>query len=110
MVLLGLHTLLTMNRVYDDGYSPGGRGNVKIKVCVIDEGGSFFLLRAHAPQCTLLLTWREMLKNDYDQWVRQGRAEELNKLQKTPFSLPVQGGGCMHNVSVRVQFRFALFR
>ena len=88
-----------------DGYRPRGRGNVNIKVCVIDEGGSLFPLRAHVPQCILLLTWREMLNNDYDQWVRQGRAEKLNKLQKTLFSLPVQWGGCTHNVSVRVQFR-----
>ena len=47
-----------------------------------------------------------MLKNDYDLWVRRGRAEELNKLQKTLFYLLVQRGGCKHNVSVRVQFRF----
>ena len=63
------------------GTGPKGGGN--IKVCVIDEGGSLFPLRAHVPQYTLLLTWREMLKNEYDQWVRQGRAEELNRLQKT---------------------------
>ena len=94
--------------VYADGYRPRGRGNVNIKVCLIDEGGSLFPIRAHIPQCTLqlLLTWREMLKNDYDLWVRQVRAEELNKLQKTPFCLPVRRGGCTHNVGVRVQFRF----
>ena len=79
--------------VYADGYRPRGRGNVNVKVCLIDEGGSLFPIRAHIPQCTLLLTWREMLKNDNDQCVRQGRAEELNKLQKTRFCLPVQVGG-----------------
>ena len=92
--------------VYADRYRPRGRGNVNIKVCLIDEGGFLFPIRAHIPQCTLLLTWSEMLKNDYDLWVRQGRAEELNKLQKTPFCLPVRWGGCAHNVGVQVQFRF----
>ena len=89
-----------------DGYRPRGRGNVNIKVCVIDEGVSLFPFRAHVPQCTLMLTWREILKNEYDQWVRQGRAEELKKLQKSLFGLPVQWGGCTHNGSFRVQFRF----
>ena len=49
-----------------------------------------------------------MLKNDCDQWVRQGRAEELNELHNTPFCVPVQWGGSTHNVSVGVQFRFFL--
>ena len=67
--------------VYADGYKPRGRGNVNIKVCLINDG--FFPKRAHFPQCTSLLTRRETLKKDYDLWVHQGRAEELIKLRRT---------------------------
>ena len=63
-----------------------------MKVCVIDEGGSLIPLTAHISPCTLLLTWRKMLKNDYNQWVLPGHAEQPNKLQKTLFAFLCSGG------------------
>ena len=72
--------------VYADGYRPRGRGSVNTKVCVIDMEGSLFPHVNHVPQCSTMVTWREMLKNTYNQWVREGRTQELNRLRQTPFT------------------------
>ena len=52
--------------VYADGYTPRGRGNVNTKVCVIDMEGSLFPHVNQVPQCSTMVTWREILKNTYD--------------------------------------------
>ena len=91
--------------VYADGYRPRGRGNVNTKVCVIDMEGSFFPHVNHVPQCSTMVTWREMLKNAYDQWVREGRTQELNRLRQTPFTLLVKWQGHTSNTLVCVTFR-----
>ena len=76
--------------VYADGYKPRGRGNVNTKVCVIDMEGSLFPHVTHVPKCSTMVTRREMLKSTYDQWVREGHTQELNRLRQTPFTLPVK--------------------
>ena len=52
-----------------------------------------------------MVTWREMLKTTYDQWVREGHTQELNRLRQTPFTLPVKWQGHTSNALVRVTFR-----
>ena len=91
--------------VFADGYRPRGSGNVNTKVCVIDMEGSLFPLVNHLPQCSTIVTWREMLKNTYHPWVREGRTQELKRLRHTPFTLSVKWQGHTASTLVRVAFR-----
>ena len=91
--------------VYAHGYRPRGRGNVNTKVCVIDMEGSLLPHVNHVPQCSTMVSGREMLKNTYNQWVGEGRTEEHNRLRHTPFTLPVKWQGHTSNTLVRVTFR-----
>ena len=91
--------------VYADGYRPRGRGNVNTKSCVIDMEGLLFPHVNHVPQCNTMVTCSEMLKNRYNQWVREGRSQELNRWCQTPFTLPAKWQGHTSNTLVRVTFR-----
>ena len=91
--------------VYADCYRPRARGTVNAKVCVIHMEGSLLPHVNYMLQCITMVTWREMLKNTYHKWVREGRTQQLNRLRQTPFTPPVKWRGHTSTTLVRVTFR-----
>ena len=92
--------------VYADGYHPRGRGTINTKICILDEHGGLFPRQQNLPRCSMMLAWREMLKEAYENWVKEGRPVEFNTLNGASFSLPIRWEGKQYKTVVRIHFRF----
>ena len=90
--------------LYGDGYSPRGRPNVTTKLALLDKSRTLFPFvdgSGGLPQSTGFLTWRELPKAEYSNWI-PNRAKELNRLHE--YTFPVTVSQAIVDVSIRWDF------
>ena len=74
--------------MFADGVSPRGRGNVNLQVAIVDCSRNLVPpIDTNKPGSTMLVTWREMSKKEFNVRRMEGRIEELNLLQKMKFPI-----------------------